>query len=266
MLISLEQLEKSAQRFSNIQETPVRENSTDLSKEAFISNVSPEVVDGNMLTTDENIDKRKSMLATVAKEPIEFAFERAIGKNDSVYSNFIELVKDVKQKVGRIAVKTGNKNIGYATGFMVSECLMLTNWHVFKTIEKVADSEIQFFYELDTLGNPCSFVAFKLQSRSFYSSNKDLDYCLVAVSPMDITGKKNLKDIGYLYLDPALGKLGSEEQESLNMVCIIPMEIISSYPFGKIYLRRLRQQLYGTNLILLLVAVEALYSTTSGRS
>ncbi len=218
MLISLEQLEKSAQRFSNIQETPVRENSTDLSKEAFISNVSPEVVDGNMLTTDENIDKRKSMLATVAKEPIEFAFERAIGKNDSVYSNFIELVKDVKQKVGRIAVKTGNKNIGYATGFMVSECLMLTNWHVFKTIEKVADSEIQFFYELDTLGNPCSFVAFKLQSRSFYSSNKDLDYCLVAVSPMDITGKKNLKDIGYLYLDPALGKLGSEEQESLNIV------------------------------------------------
>jgi endonuclease G, mitochondrial len=77
------------------------------------------------------------MLGSLNQELVEFAFERAIGKNDSVYSNFVELIHQAKQKVGRIAIKKGNHNIGFATGFMVSENLLLTNWHVFKTIDEV---------------------------------------------------------------------------------------------------------------------------------
>ncbi|MEJ7681020.1 MAG: hypothetical protein WKG06_24845 [Segetibacter sp.] len=42
-----------------------------------------------------------------------------------------ELVRNAKHKVGRIAIKNGNRNIGFATGFMVAEHLMLTNWHSF---------------------------------------------------------------------------------------------------------------------------------------
>ena len=110
------------------------------------------------------------------------------------------------------------RNIGFATGFMVAENLMLTNWHVFKTIEDVANSEVQFFYELDTLGNPGTSVSFQLQSEIFYHSNKELDYCFVAVSSIDISGKQNLRNISYIFLDPALGKLGSEEKEALNII------------------------------------------------
>jgi endonuclease G len=219
MLISVDQLEESEDRYAALETEPVRENVPGVfDEEAFIKGVSPEIIQGNILGTEENLAQRKIMLANVRQEPVDFAFDRAIGKNDSLYSNFVELIQDAKQKVGRIAIKQGNKNIAFATGFMVSKNLMLTNWHVFKTIENVADSEVQFFYELDILGNPGTPVSFKINAEIFFHSNKELDYCLVAISSLDISGKVSLDDIGYIFLDPALGKLGSEEVEALNII------------------------------------------------
>ena len=146
MLISVAQIEESAKRFSHLKREPARDKFSDFSEESFISDVSPEIVKDNIISTEDNLVKRKEMLESIKNEPVDFAFERAIGKNDSVYSNFVELISIAKQKVGRIAIREGNRNIGFATGFMVSESLMLTNWHVFKTIGEVADSEIQFSY------------------------------------------------------------------------------------------------------------------------
>lgn len=218
MLISVDQLEESTNRYIALGKNPIRESFSDFSNEALIADVSPEIVKGNILGTDENLLKRKEMLEEIKQEPVEFAFERAIGKNDSVYSNFVELIKYAKQKVGRIFIKKGNKKVGYATGFMVAENLMLTNWHVFKTIEDIADSEIQFFYEYDMFGNEGTPLSFKLQSNIFYHSNKELDYCFVGVNSTDISGSKKINDIGYIFLDPSLGKLGNEDEEALNII------------------------------------------------
>jgi endonuclease G len=140
MLLSIDQLEASQNRFNAADKQPGRETLANISEESFMSDVPPEVVKGSMLSVDENMEKRKDMLEVTSKEPVDFALERAIGRNDSVYSNFIEMVLNAKRKVGRIACKKGSKTFGYATGFMVSEKLMLTNWHVFKTIDAVVDS------------------------------------------------------------------------------------------------------------------------------
>ena len=218
MFISVNQLDESEKRYANIQETVSRAKVSDLSNEALVGDIAPDVTKGVILGTDENLAKRKEMLKTIGQEPVDFAFERAIGKNDSLYSNFVELIENVKQKVGRIAIKQGSKNVGFATGFMVSENLLLTNWHVFKTIDEVADSEIQFFYEYDIFGTPGTPVSFKIRSDIFYYSNQDLDYCFVAVGPSDVNGKVSLNDIGYIFLDPGLGKLGNEDQEALNII------------------------------------------------
>ncbi|MEO7959961.1 MAG: DNA/RNA non-specific endonuclease [Ginsengibacter sp.] len=218
MLISVDQLEESARRYAALDQQPVRDHVSDLSEEAVIQNVPRAITEGNIIGKEENITKRIEMLSALRKEPVDFAFERAIGENDSVYSNFVELIRNAKQKVGRVAVKIGNKNIAFATGFMVAENLMLTNWHVFKTREDVADSEIQFHYELDILGNPRTAVSFKLQSNVFYYSNKQLDYCFVAVSDTDLSGTISIHDTGYIFLDPALGKLGNEKEEALNII------------------------------------------------
>jgi endonuclease G len=72
-----------------------------------VPDVSPEVTRGNILSAAENLIKRKEMLRALRKEPADFAFERAMGNNDSVYSNFVELIITAKRKVGRIAIKTG---------------------------------------------------------------------------------------------------------------------------------------------------------------
>ncbi|RXK58556.1 hypothetical protein ESA94_18160 [Lacibacter luteus] len=222
MLVTIDQLDESVKRFESWQGVSGREAANVMEEEAFISDQSPEIstatIKDNILGTAENIEKRKEMLKSAAPEPIDFAYERAIGKNDSVYSNFVELIADVQKKIGRIVVKEGSKNIGFATGFMVSDRLLLTNWHVFKSIEDVVDSEVQFYYELDMRGNPRQSVSFRLQASEFFFTCKELDYCLIAVSSVDVTETHQLSSIGYIYLDPALGKLGNEGEESLNII------------------------------------------------
>src|SRR5690242_10906759 len=203
MFISTNELDKSRGRFSSADKQS-RKGVSDFIKENFISGK-----EGTILTPEENLAKRKDMLRAIQQEPLDFALERAIGKNDSVYSNFVELIQNAKQKVGRIVIKSGSQIQGYATGFMVAKNLLLTNWHVFETIDDVADSEIQFSYELDTSGNAMPHVSFKLRSDVFYHSNQELDYCFVAVNPTDISASKNLKDVGYIFLDPTTGKLGN---------------------------------------------------------
>lgn len=218
MLISVDQLKKSESRYKATENTSLRTIAGNLPDEMLIDNVSPEVTAGNILSEDENLEKRKQMLDAKSIEPTDFAFERTIGENDSVYSNFVTLILNAKKKVGRIVIKQDITPLGKATGFMVAPNLLLTNWHVFKTVEAVGGSEIQFGYELDTNGNEISPVCFKLDSKTFFYSNQELDYCFVAVNPVDIDGKVNLSSIGYIFLDPSLGKLGMEGKEELNII------------------------------------------------
>lgn len=179
---------------------------------------SETIPQGDILSTEENLRRRREMIEAKAFEPSEFAFERAIGANDSLYSNFTELLALTKRKVGRIVVIEAGKRTGFGTGFMVSKNLLLTNWHVFQTKEMAAESEVHFFYEYDALGHPASPAIFKLDAERFYTSNKELDYCFVAVQPADVTGQTSLQTIGYLFLDKSLGKIGEKGVEKLNII------------------------------------------------
>lgn len=222
MLISIDQLNSSANRFELWQGKSVRAKVSTISEEELFENldntISKDVHKGNILDKNENLVKRKEMITAIGQEPTEFAYERAIGNNDSVYSNFVELIAIAKKRVGRIVLKKGIETLGYATGFMVSDNLLLTNWHVFEDKESVAESEVQFFYELDTMGNPDDSFSFKLNTSDFFYSFKELDYCFVAVNKTDVKGTTSLSSVGYIYLDPNLGKLGNEGEEKLNII------------------------------------------------
>ncbi len=219
MLLPIEQIEAATERYQTKTEALVKkENTTEASKSNAVESHEVASANDTIIGTERNIEKRKEMLSALAVEPLDFAFERAIGQNDSLYSNFIELLADAKRKVGRIVIKSGSKNKGYATGFMVSENLLLTNWHVFNTAEDVEDSTVQFFYELDRHGNQQTPIVFNLNPTIFFHSNAELDYCLVAVDPMDSKGQIQLQTIGHLYLDPTMGKLGNVGEEALNII------------------------------------------------
>ena len=172
----------------------------------------------NVIPPEEVEERRKQMLESSSIEPIDFALERAIGNNDSVYSNFIELIAAAKEKVCRISVKSGIREIYSATGFMVSERLLLTNEHVFQTKEDAVDSEAQFFFEFDIHGRQIIPTTFKLAPDEFFHADEALDYCFVAVQPMDITDTFPLSAIGYHFLDVNIGKLVHEGKERLNII------------------------------------------------
>jgi len=213
MFLSEELLKGSQARFQAISGTkPAFKNNNHLNKISAteIPGVSPEL-------TQKEAERRMN-LEYKAPEPTEFAFERAIGKNDSVYSNFVELIMDAKEKVGRILVKKNGSLIGYATGSLVSPRLLLTNWHVFETAADAESSEVQFGYEFDIQGNEKAATAFSFRPEDFFYSNKELDYCLVAVSPGSRDASTTLSRYGYLYLDPEKGKLGEPKKESLNII------------------------------------------------
>lgn len=183
MLVSTKLIKKSTERYKIGKDIAAKEQKINLSEEELVRHVDKtipdSVVKGNLLGAEDNLVKRLELIEAHAPEPATFAFERAIGKNDSVYSNFVELIAATKQKVGRVVVKTGNKTQGYATGFMVSERLLLTNWHVFNNETDVADSEVQFFYEYDIFGRPLQPVSFRLKPLDFFYSYQPLDYCFV---------------------------------------------------------------------------------------
>lgn len=218
MLVSVDQIIDSEERYHSYKKLAPPKHKAAPVEAAAESISSKFAADEKKIETGKKLVQRKEMLETAASEPVDFAFERAIGHNDSVYSNFCELIAAAKQKIGRIVIKDSNKSTGYATGFLVSERLMLTNWHVFQTATDARDSEVQFNYELDMQGRGSQPVIFKLSIKDFFYSSKELDYCLVAVEANDITGVMPLSNFGYLYLDPALGKLGEEGKELLNII------------------------------------------------
>ncbi len=217
MLVPIEQLDESVERSQISAEKlhPIAQENAPADTDAPSAKPASPT---NILTVKENLGKRRQMLQSISQEPVDFAYERAIGKNDSVYSNFCELIAVAKRKVARIVIKKGNNPTGHATGFMVSDRLMLTNWHVFNSIADVADSEAEFFYELDIYGRSVQPIVFKLSGSDFFHSSRELDYCFVAVSPVDVQGTTQLNSIGYHYLDPTLGKLGEAGVELMNII------------------------------------------------
>ncbi|MEO5647779.1 MAG: serine protease, partial [Chitinophagaceae bacterium] len=222
MLVSVKQLKKETNQapvFTG--EDKIVQNANLNNEAAPLAEKDPvikEITKGNILGADANLVKRKEMIAGKAFEPTEFAFERSIGDNDSLYSNFTELIAITKRKVGRIVIIKDNRKIGYATGFMVAKNLLLTNWHVFEDASFATESEVLFFYEYDADGHPTTPVIFKLDTSKFFVAEEKLDYSFVAVQTFDVTGKVSLESIGYLYLDKGLGKIGEVNKEKLNII------------------------------------------------
>ena len=227
MIANLDQIQECVSRYKKKYVSKVKDGAKQIKSEGYdvVNEVLSEKT-SNIIAPEKSYEKRREMLEASSIEPVDFAMERAIGKNDSVYSNFIELIASAKEKVGRIAVKEGITTVSTATGFMVSERLLLTNWHVFEDMpeDEVADSEVQFYFELDVMGRETQPVTFRLSPHEFYFSDKPLDYCLLAVEPRDITDTFDLSQIGYLFLDPMIGKLlhdVEEDEEKTELLNII---------------------------------------------
>jgi V8-like Glu-specific endopeptidase len=139
-----------------------------------------------------------------APEPA--ALERILGTSDLMGIAFLERGLDVARTVARIWVDvSAGTPAAYGTGFMVSPRLVMTNHHVIGDPASASSSMAQFNYQLGPDGNPCPAILFRLDPGTFFVTNRELDYTLVAVAPAG-DGGKPLTDFGFNPLFEEEGK------------------------------------------------------------
>lgn len=160
-------------------------------------------------------ERRKAMIATVTTEPVLDAEERYIDGNDLLPINYLLLGYLQSRSVGRVTYFDRSEGkTASATGFLITNELMLTNHHVFPVDDLAGfnafadDARMEFNYEYDLSGKAVTPIVFALDPARCLITNKALDMAIVAVAPMDVTGRHALKDQGYLVLNGELGKAG----------------------------------------------------------
>lgn len=132
--------------------------------------------------------------------------ERILGQRDLMSISYLEYGLRVSRSVCRIILRSlSQRVIGYGTGCMVSPRLLLTNNHVLSSIEEATSALAEFNYQSSTDGQMLQSSAYELDPITFFITNKDLDYTLVAVK--EKSDGPPLSDFGWNPLIEEQGKV-----------------------------------------------------------
>lgn len=137
----------------------------------------------------------------------EQAFERIIGGNELQGANYLHRGAYVARVVLRIIIRNaGGRVLGYGSGFLIGDGVLLTNNHVLPNSDIARGSEAEAFYEYGLLGEEAATERFALEPQKLFHTSKELDFTIVAVAPVAASGRARLEDIGWLPLISATGK------------------------------------------------------------
>jgi endonuclease G, mitochondrial len=124
-------------------------------------------------------DGVESLPATDLRQLVQ---ERLLGQNDLMPVSYLEYALRVSQSIGRILIRSNSlRVIGYGTGSMISPRLLMTNNHVLATKPESQSSAIEFNYQSDLDGKMRSSQTYELDPDTFFVTDPDLDYTIVAV-------------------------------------------------------------------------------------
>ncbi|MDX1954187.1 MAG: DNA/RNA non-specific endonuclease [Chitinophagaceae bacterium] len=153
--------------------------------------------------------RRRAMLAEVAVEDFDAAFERYIGDNDLVAVNYFEVGLKRARSVGRLSYFDNiEMKPAVATAFLISPDLVVTNHHVFSSTNAFKDAKIEFDYRYDITGSEMTRVVFTLDPEKFFHVSEALDLCVIGVKEKDVSGNHTIRERGYLVLNKEIGKAG----------------------------------------------------------
>src|SRR5688572_25767648 len=118
-----------------------------------------------------------------------------------------EQARKAGRPVVRIVTLNGNGFVpeGFASGFLISPDLILTNHHVFRTPDEAEGIGAQFLFERTEEGLREGLI-FELEPARFFVNDKRLDYAVVAVRPR-ATGGAELQQFRFLPLIGVKGKI-----------------------------------------------------------
>lgn len=139
--------------------------------------------------------------------------ERIIACSDLMPVNYLEKGMDAARAVGRIHKRDSQLGnlLDYATGFLISPHLLLTNQHVFGSPDEARLSEVEFNYQRNKDGVWIGSEFFALQPDTFFFTDDQLDFTVVAVAQTARQSGKPLADFGWLTLNPQIGKVSPGE-------------------------------------------------------
>ena len=132
--------------------------------------------------------------------------ERLLGRDDLVDYAFLERAVAAGSPVGRL-VMDGDGTTEFATGFLVSLRVLMTNQHVLPDRETAERGRAEFDVTVDAAARIHPGVAFALDPATFFVNDAALDVALVAVEPVSIDGHHQLAEFGYLKLVAQTGKI-----------------------------------------------------------
>ena len=132
---------------------------------------------------------RAALTAPTAAGAAGRVLEAIVNTVDFVGVRYLEAGVLAARAVGRVDVRDATGNIiAYGTGSMVSPRLLLTNHHVLEDPGAAAASQIEFNFQLGLDGRRLPSVFFDLAPATFFLTDADLDYTLVAVGRDDQAG------------------------------------------------------------------------------
>ena len=145
------------------------------------------------------------------------AFERIIGGNELQDANFLSRGALVMRAVLRIVIRaSGGRILGYGTGMLVGDGVLLTNNHVLPNSDVARASYAEAFYERGLAGEEAAALAFQILPDKVWHTSKALDFTIVGVADTDRSGTAKLGSIGWIPLIGTQGK--AVEGEWLSIV------------------------------------------------
>jgi endonuclease G, mitochondrial len=146
----------------------------------------------------------------------KITIERVLGKDDLTSISFLSRGLRAAKAVARVDIKsTSGRILGYGTGFLISNRLLITNHHVFQDESVAAPSQVRFEYEESVENEINPGVLFNLEPAVLFYANKNLDFAIVAVSSVSQDGQHSLLDYGFLPLLDVPGKHSISEQVNI---------------------------------------------------
>jgi endonuclease G len=169
---------------------------------------------------ESNFEVRRARRAIIGDAvPAGFGFsERLIGSTNDLRTI---APNSTAKKAGRPVARLhqfieGRIPEGFGTGFLVSSRLLITNHHVFMNEDEAQGCAANFFFEADDEGRIIPGTTHLLRPERFFVSDPALDFTLVAVDPVPVSGDDRLSDIGFIRLIESPGKV--KVGEPINII------------------------------------------------
>ncbi len=165
------------------------------------------------INSEKEKNERRAFLESLYRNRTEAdqTFERIINGNELQDANFLSRGALVARTVMRVVLRgPGGRTLGYGSGFLIGDGLLLTNNHVLPDRDIAAMAEVEAHFERDLFGRDQTPWRFATDPSLFYTS-KALDFTVVALAPRDIGGEHPISALGWLPLIGGTGKVTEGE-------------------------------------------------------